>query len=174
MRIGFTRRDCPMVINRNALWNAKPIVDMAFDKQEANGTSYGLSEAGYDLRLKQDIFFKPNDLNGRPIIYVDGEPIPGRFTIASAMEVFEMPNYLVGIGHDKSTWARQGVSLFNTVIEPGYKGGLTLEIVFHGHKEIHIPSGSGIIQIIFHELLNQASYEGKYQNQSTNPEPARF
>ena len=84
-----------------------------------------------------------------------------------------MPNCLVGIVHDKSTWARRGLSVFNTVIEPGFKGGLTLELVFHGSGELTIPAGSGIAQVLFHTIAEPAEYTGKYQFQSTDPEPAR-
>ena len=42
----------------------------------------------------------------------------------SSIEFFNMPKYLVGIVHDKSSLARQGLSVFNTVIEPGWKGYL--------------------------------------------------
>lgn len=84
-----------------------------------------------------------------------------------------MPDNLVGIVHDKSTWARKGLSVFNTVIEPGWKGFLTLELVYHGSKDLIIPAGSGIAQVIFHELSVDAKYEGKYQNQEDKPVEAK-
>jgi len=84
-----------------------------------------------------------------------------------------MPNNLVGIVHDKSTWARRGLSVFNTVIEPGFIGGLTLELVYHGVSNLLIPKGSGIAQVVFHRTIEEALYNGKYQHQSTEPTPAR-
>ena len=102
-------------------------------------------------------------------VFVDGVYEPGNFCIASAIEEFDMPSHLVGIVHDKSTWARQGLSVFNTVIEPGWKGWLTLELVYHGWKELVIPAGAGIAQVVFHETSFPASYEGKYQNQPDQP-----
>ena len=146
---------------------------MASHKLKAHGTSYGLVEAGFDIRVKQEIIFKPGMTMG-PTIEVNGQLEHGRFTLASAIEEFDMPTDLVGVVHDKSTWARQGLSVFNTVIEPGFKGGLTLELVFHGNKELIIPAGSGIAQVIFTTLAHDARYEGKYSGQSTDPEPARF
>ena len=98
----------------------------------------------------------------------------GRFILASAIEEFDMPPDLVGVVHDKSTWARQGLSVFNTVIEPGWKGFLTLELVFHGNREVVIHAGAGIAQVIFTSLAHDACYEGKYQNQSTDPTPSIF
>ena len=100
----------------------------------------------------------------------DGE---GRFTIASAIEEFQMPTHLLGRVCDKSSWARKGLSVFNTVIEPGWKGFLTLELVYHGNTDLIIPAGAPIAQVIFEEVKNPAQYNGKYQFQSSDPTPAR-
>ena len=161
------------VINGKTLLAKSPIRGMASRKLKVHGTSYGLVEAGFDIRVRQEIIFKPGMTMG-PTIEVNGQLEHGRFTLASAIEEFDMPTDLVGVVHDKSTWARQGLSVFNTVIEPGFKGGLTLELVFHGNKELIIPAGSGIAQVIFTTLAHDARYEGKYSGQSTDPEPARF
>ena len=161
------------VINGKTLLAKSPIRGMASRKLKVHGTSYGLVEAGFDIRIRQEIIFKPGMAMG-PTIEVDGHLEHGRFTLASAIEEFDMPTDLVGVVHDKSTWARQGLSVFNTVIEPGFKGGLTLELVFHGNKELTIPAGSGIAQVIFSTLAHDARYVGKYSGQSTDPEPARF
>ena len=146
-----------MIINGKSLLDMTPIKDMVGDKMKQNGVSYGLGEAGYDIRIKQEIWLAPNN----------------RFKLASAIEEFDMPTNLVGVVHDKSTWARRGLSVFNTVIEPGFKGGLTLELVYHGVEGIHIKAGSGIAQVLFHETAERAAYDGKYQHQSTDPVPAR-
>ena len=161
------------VINGKTLLAKAPIRGMVSHKLKVHGTSYGLGEAGFDIRIKQEIIFKPGMTMG-PTIEVNGQLEHGRFTLASAIEEFDMPADLVGVVHDKSTWARQGLSVFNTVIEPGFKGGLTLELVFHGNKELIIPAGSGIAQVIFTTLAHDAWYEGKYNGQSTDPVPARF
>jgi dCTP deaminase len=142
-----------MIVNGMSLFGEQPIKPMAATKLKAHGTSYGLSEAGYDVRIKQDVVLHPLK----------------RFTLASTFEYFQMPNDVVAVVHDKSTWARRRVSVFNTVIEPGWKGWLTLEIVYHGWKPIRIPAGSGIAQCIFHGITRPAVYDGKYQNQPDNP-----
>lgn len=161
------------VTNRSYLLTAAPIVDMHGEKLTGpGGTSYGLGEAGYDIRIKQAIHFKR-----RPEMFVDVEDEKGilldcyfgRFALASAMEEFQMPNHLTGIVHDKSTWARRGLSVFNTVIEPGWHGFLTLELVYHGNTELIIPAGAGIAQVMFHEVKEDAAYRGKYQNQADEP-----
>lgn len=142
-----------MIYNKELLLRSKPIVDMLPTKLRYKGYSYGLSEAGYDIRIKQDIYLTP----------------ASKFSLASSIERFDLPKNLVGIVHDKSTWARQGLSVFNTVIEPGWEGYITLELVYHGNDYLSIPAGVGIAQVIFHELSCSASYEGKYQNQQDQP-----
>lgn len=165
-----------MIINGTALLDAAPIKDMVSGKMVSKGgTSFGMSEAGYDIRIKQEICFRNIDGRRRISITCDNGigVTDGRFVLASAMDKFQMPDDLVGIVHDKSTWARRGLSVFNTVIEPGFHGGLTLELVYHGEGELVIPAGAGIAQVIFHKVSQNAHYSGKYQFQSTNPEPAR-
>lgn len=188
------------VINGKTLLAKAPIRGMVPHKMKAHGTSYGLGEAGYDIRIKQSVSFYPagaygyvpfkdeggtgfhrkyypeatvcvyDRVNGQPTFETSG----GRFIIASAIEEFDMPADLVGVVHDKSTWARQGLSVFNTVIEPGWKGFLTLELVFHGNKRVVIPAGAGIAQVIFTSLAHDAYYEGKYQHQANMPVPSVF
>jgi dCTP deaminase len=145
-----------MVINGVDLLLHSPIIDMEVEKHRLHGVSYGLSEAGYDIRIKQEVRFDP--------------PInPQRFVLASSMEEFKMPDHLLGIVHDKSSWARKGLSVFNTVIEPGWRGFLTLELVYHGLAPLVIPAGSGIAQVLFHQVSVPVRYEGKYQDQEDRP-----
>ena len=157
-----------MIVNGIKLLLAQPIVDMVPYKKSAEGTSYGLGEAGYDIRIKQDVsFFTKGSLG--PQVMVDGKCQEGRFALASAIEEFQMPRNMTGIVHDKSTWARKGLSVFNTVIEPGWNGFLTLELVYHGSEILHIKAGSGIAQVLFHQNAEYAQYTGKYQNQRDEP-----
>lgn len=160
-----------MIINSDELLKLEPIKNMATRKISEHGVSYGLSEAGVDIRIKQEIWFEPDE---HTIVRSDGsiggeELFTGRFVLASAIEEFQMPGNLVGIVHDKSTWARRGLSVFNTVIESGWNGFLTLELVYHGNESLHIPAGSGIAQVIFHELAVPTWYSGKYDNQPDRP-----
>jgi dCTP deaminase len=167
-----------MVINDWELLAAAPIKNMLTTKVREHGVSHGLAEVGYDIRIKQEIRFHEWDAEsgvGCMDIFVT-EPDEkytrlkqSRFCIASAIEEFDMPDDLVGIVHDKSTWARKGLSVFNTVIEPGWKGFLTLELVYHGSLDLIIPAGAGIAQVIFHRAAVPRSYEGKYQGQADRP-----
>lgn len=167
-----------MIINQKELLALAPIKDMLPTKERLHGVSHGLSEAGYDIRIKQEIRFR-KDRFDRYVQEIDSDGnvvrvSAGCFTIASAMEEFQMPNDLVGVVHDKSTWARKGLSVFNTVLEPGWKGGLTLELVYHGYHDLFIPAGAGIAQVLFSRIENPAAYTGKYQHQSMEPTPAIF
>jgi dCTP deaminase len=148
----------------------------------ADGVSYGLAEVGYDIRLKQDILFQPGSMI---VVYghmvktmgqiqilcpdKEAEIYEGNFVLASAIEEFRMPDDLVGIVHDKSTWARCGLSVANTVIEPGWRGYLTLELTYNGTKPLHLPAGTGIAQVVFHQLWEKAIYQGSYQDQDNRP-----
>lgn len=165
-----------MVVNGNSLYRSSQLLDVPDHKVSEHGVSYGLGEAGYDIRIKQDItFYRLFGLI--PMVkVVDGNQVSrhlGKFTLASAIEKFNMSPSCVAIVHDKSTWARRALSVFNTVIEPGWKGYLTLELVYHGRKKLHIPAGSGIAQVLFHLVQEPANYNGKYMNQENKPVAAR-
>lgn len=162
-----------MIINGASLYAMSPIKDMEREKVSfPDGGSYGLTEAGYDIRTKQSLHFMSNEEG--PHVAIDGVWKPGRFLLASSMELFDMPQTLVGRVSNKSTWARHGVdAAFSTVIEPGWRGYLTLEVVFHGTERVYIPAGSGIVQVLFEELQHPRSYVGKYQDQEDAPIPAR-
>jgi dCTP deaminase len=153
-----------MIVNGQGLLRAAPIKDMLDHKAREHGVSHGLSEAGYDIRIAQDVTFYCGK-------YLDsGEGLTdGRFCLASSVEDFNMPTDLVGLVKDKSTWARRGLSVFNTVIEPGWKGFLTLELVYHGDDVLTIPAGAGIVQVLFQRIETVAAYGGKYQNQPARP-----
>ena len=159
-----------MIINGQALIKAAPIKDMLTEKRKSNGVSHGLTECGYDVTIAQDVVFTENG------VCVDDVWTKGKFTLASTLEMFEMPFDLVGVLHDKSTWARLGLSVFSgTIIEPGWRGYLTLEMVYHGAGRLHVPAGTGIAQVIFHgPLAEMAVYRGKYQDQVAGPVKAKF
>ena len=123
-----------------------------FDKR----LSFGLSHCGYDIRLSE---------TGNPITL---EALGG-FSLAHTLEKFDMPPMVVGVVHDKSTLARLGVAVQNTVIEPGWRGYLTLEITAHSQEVTLIP-GMPIAQVLFHRLDREVEgYDGKYQDQKDAP-----
>jgi dCTP deaminase len=147
-----------MIINGRQLYDARPLSPMSGMKLREHGVSYGLAEAGYDLRIKQAVTLHPFR----------------RFALASTIERFDMPENLVAIIHDKSTNIRRGLMVGNSVAEPGWQGWLTLELFYFGWKPLRIPAGAGIAQAIFHETAEARSYgNGKYQNQPDRPVEAR-
>ena len=73
-----------MIVNGYALVLTAPIKDMLTEKVRGPVTSHGLSEAGYDIRIKQDIEFR-SGFDG-PHVHIDGVACPGRFIIASAID----------------------------------------------------------------------------------------
>lgn len=143
---------------------ARGILTPCVDRCEEHGLSSGLGPAGYDLRLD----LGPEWIGERWLF-------PGNFVLAATLEHFTMPDDIIGIVHDKSSLARRGVSVFNTVIEPGWRGWLTLEIVNHGPDVVSLKQGQGIAQVIFHQLDKPSSrpYDGKYQDQERGPQGAR-
>lgn len=174
-----------MIINGFDLLKAAPIKDMESKKVVAHGMTYGLSEAGYDIRIKQQIrFCKKAGSSLRYALITDVNLIPerteatahqyaDRFVLASAIEEFQMPDYLLGRVCDKSSWARKGLSVFNTVVEPGWFGFLTIELVYHGNTELVIPAGAPIAQVLFEQVKNPVTYKGRYQHQADEPTPAK-
>lgn len=148
-----------MIVNGQGLLRAAPIRNMLNQKVRHKGFSHGLSECGYDIRIKQSIWLFP----GR------------RFVLASSMEEFRMPNYLMGRVLNKSTWARLGIDASATTnVEPGWFGFLTIELHYRRWKPIHIPAGVGICQVIFETITEPTRYEGKYVGQPDCPVEAKF
>lgn len=143
-----------MIVNRQSLIVLAPIKDMLTEKEThlITGTTYGLSENGYDIRLKQTLRIPPHS-----------------FILGSSIEEFQMPATLVGVVHDKSTNIRQKLSVFNTVIDSGWNGFLTLELYNHSDREMILYEGMGIAQVLFHEVVHPALYKGAYQNQPDRP-----
>ena len=143
---------------------ARGIFSPFSERAKAHGMTYGLGPAGYDVRVEFD-------KSGNQ---VSAAVWPGMCLLASTMERIVMPEDLIGVVHDKSSWARQGLALQNTVIEPGWQGWLTLEISNHTSDPITILRGAPIAQILLHQLDSPAEgYQGKYQNQARGPQRVR-
>lgn len=170
-----------MIINGIRLLENTPIKHMYDYKEKYRGTSFGLSEAGYDIRIAENVHFKRGFFYRRSVrVSTDGlgadKVNKGNFVLASSIEKFQMPKNMVARVCHKSTWARKGLDVFSgTVIEPGWNGYLTLELVYHGNeKDFYIYAGQGIAQIIFEEISSLADYgNGKYQNQKSGAQKAR-
>ena len=158
-----------MIINGQTLLEAAPIKNMVPTKQIAFGVTYGCSEVGYDVRIKQGLHFTRDELGNKITVVNDGDSHPqlllGWAVNVNIIEEFTMPKDLVGIGHPKSSWNRQHLRLGTPVIEPGWNGFLTISLNYVGERDLLIEPGAGIMQVIFHRLESEAAYEGRYQRQ---------
>lgn len=154
-----------MIASAQTLRKAKPITPFC-ERTIFEGFTFGLGPAGYDIRIAEDINIEP-----------------GGFYLASSLEEFRMPLNMLGVVHDKSTWARLGLCVQNTVIEPGWRGYLTLELTNHNPKpfttlqpnqSIRIKKGTPICQVIFHmlDIPTDLPYKGKYQDQCAGVQQA--
>lgn len=156
-----------------------------------NGTkalSYGLSHAGYDLRLSPEGFMVINNNKELEALDVksfntslmyEASPVqengstffvlpPFSYALGVSLERISMPNNVMGITDGKSTYARQGTIINVTPIEPGWSGFLTICIVNPLAFPARIYANEGIVQVMFMKLeddVASAYGDGKYQNQ---------
>ena len=139
----------------------RPLVSPFSERTVESGKTFGLSAAGYDVRVVVGL--------GNVL-----KLSPGGFVLAATMEHFCMPRDVIGMVHDKSSWARKGLAVQNTVIEPGWRGFLTLELTNHGEDDLFVVTGDPIAQIVFQFLdtPTEQPYTGKYQDQKYGPQPA--
>lgn len=137
------------------------IITPFYGRTKHNGMTFGCGPAGYDVRVEFD---KTGETHGRWLR-------PGGYMLASTIEKFKMPDNVMGFVHDKSTWARRGVALQNTVIEPGWVGYLTLELSNHSSVAVFLERLMPIAQVVFHYIDQavQHPYDGKYQDQTRGP-----
>lgn len=153
------------------------------EKQKNDGIiSYGLSSYGYDARLdnKFKIFhnlksaiINPKDFSADSFVEEEGESCiipPNSYVLACTVEKFKIPRDVMVICLGKSTYARSGIIVNVTPLEPEWEGTITLEISNATPSPVKIFAGEGICQFIFFraEEVCEVSYAyrgGKYQNQ---------
>lgn len=138
-----------MILSAQSI-RARGIFTPFCERTRAHGMTYGVGPAGYDVRIAESVIIAPSGA-----------------VLASTLEHFDMPIDLLGKVADKSTLARKFLVVQNTIIEPGWRGFLTLELSNHGGEPIAIDAGSPIAQIILHLLdaPTEQPYAGKYQDQ---------
>ncbi len=156
-------------------------------KMRGRGPSYGLSSAGYDLRLGRDFKVPGNGtinpmLPGGGIDWVEDldcswfEIGPGGMVLGTTLERVSMPDDLFGMIFGKSTLARCGIDLNTTPIEPGWCGHVTLEISNQTDNPIHLTAGMGIAQLVLSRMASpprQGYGDGIYQDQGAVPVASR-
>jgi len=144
--------------------------------------SYGLSSFGYDFRITDEfkIFTNaltavvdPKDFNKNSFIDYKGKFClipPNSFALACSLEYVRMPEDVFAIVVGKSTYARCGIIVNVTPLEPGWEGHITIEISNATPLPIRVYANEGICQGVFFKgeqapLLSYAKRSGKYQKQ---------
>lgn len=147
--------------------------------------SFGLSSAGYDMRLGTKFLLcmptggildpkNPNDGCWFSVERNDYIDIPPHtFVLAYSVERWALPRNVCMTVLGKSTYARCGLVVNVTPGEPGWVGNLTLELNNNAPLPIRVYVNEGIAQAQFHLLLDPVTAyndrAGKYMNQSTEP-----
>ena len=152
--------------------------------------SAGVSSYGYDLRLASDGFrvfspvmsaeIDPKQFDESSLIEApmrtteDGSRYwllpPHSYALGVTVETFNMPRRVIGMCVGKSTYARSGLIVNTTPLEPGWRGRLVLEFSNSADLPIRIYADEGIAQVTFFESdedceVSSADRAGKYQDQ---------
>jgi dCTP deaminase len=144
--------------------------------------SYGVSSFGYDVRVADEykvftdvysVVVDPKGFDARSFVDVKAEYciIPPRsFALARTLEYFRIPSDVLVICVGKSTYARCGIIVNVTPLEPEWCGHLTLEISNTTPLPAKIYSNEGLAQLLFFQgdevpEVTYATKRGKYQDQ---------
>ena len=144
--------------------------------------SYGLSSYGYDIRVASEfkvftnvhhVVVDPKDFDDRSFVDINEDHCiipPNSFALARTVEYFRIPRDVLVICLGKSTYARCGIIVNVTPLEPTWEGYLTLEISNTTPLPAKIYGGEGIAQLIFLEgdeepEVAYADRKGKYMKQ---------
>ncbi len=144
--------------------------------------SYGTSSYGYDVRCAPEfkIFTNvysttvdPKNFDEKSFVDVEGEVCiipPNSFALARTVEYFCIPRNVLVVCVGKSTYARCGIIVNVTPLEPGWKGQVTLEFSNTTPLPAKIYANEGVAQMLFFESDEEcmSSYldkAGKYQGQ---------
>lgn len=108
-----------------------------------------INPAGYDLRCGQDVTLNP-----------------GQMVLTSTLERVHLPNDLLGVLHLRSSLAREGLIASLALVDPGFRGELTVMLYNAGNGVIQVKRGERFLQISFFKLISEASqgYSGVYQD----------
>ncbi len=153
-------------------------------RQNGNGRmiSYGTSSYGYDVRCADNfkIFTNINSAVVDPKQFDENSFVdlqanecvipPNSFALASTVEYFRIPRSVLTVCLGKSTYARCGIIINVTPLEPEWEGHVTIEISNTTPLPAKIYANEGIAQMLFFESdeICETSYKdrgGKYQGQ---------
>jgi dCTP deaminase len=144
--------------------------------------SYGVTSYGYDVRVgrKFKVFTNahcaivdPKNFDPKSFVDIDGDFClipPNSFALAETLESLEIPRDVLGVCVGKSTYARCGIIVNVTPLEPEWRGKITIEISNTTPLPAKIYAGEGIAQILFFRAdevcaRSYADKKGKYQDQ---------
>jgi dCTP deaminase len=153
-------------------------------KQNQSGRviSYGTSSYGYDVRCANEFkiftnvnstIVDPKNFDERNFVNVDADVCiipPNSFVLTRSVEYFRIPRDVLVICVGKSTYARMGIVVNTTPLEPEWHGHITLELSNTTPLPAKIYANEGIAQLIFlsADEMCETSYadrQGKYQGQ---------
>ena len=156
-----------------------------FEDKQVRGTkiSYGLSSFGYDARVSNEFkiftnvnseIIDPKNFKQNNFISKNGEECiipPNSFVLSSTVEYFKIPNDVMVICLGKSTYARCGIIVNVTPLEPSWEGHVTLEFSNTTPLPAKIYAHEGVAQFIFLKGnekpdITYADRNGKYMKQS--------
>ena len=157
----------------------KPFVPQQNRKKKI---SYGLSSFGYDARVSNEFkiftnvnsgIVDPKNFKQNSFITKRGKECiipPNSFVLASTVEYFRIPKNVLVICLGKSTYARCGIIVNVTPLEPGWEGHVTLEFSNTTPLPAKIYANEGAAQFIFlrgneYPQVTYADRKGKYMRQ---------
>ena len=161
----------------------KGIIKPFVDKQVRKGKiSYGLSSFGYDARVSNifKIFTNvnsgivdPKKFKKESFVTKKGNEClipPNSFALARTIEYFKIPDNVLVICLGKSTYARCGIIVNVTPLEPGWEGHVTLEFSNTTPLPAKIYANEGVAQFVFIQgnekpEVTYAKRKGKYMKQ---------
>ncbi|WP_374444539.1 dCTP deaminase [Stella sp.] len=161
----------------------KGMIEPFVERQTREGViSYGLSSYGYDARVSREFkiftnvdnaIVDPKDFS--PTSFVDREldvciVPPNSFALARTIEYFRVPRDILVVCLGKSTYARCGIIVNVTPLEPEWEGHVTIEISNTTPLPARIYAGEGICQFLFFQgagppETSYADRAGKYMGQ---------
>lgn len=143
-----------------------------------------IRENGIDLRLADEIAFhnpmlgedfvidpsKEEDIQKEYIIEKEKKEFilpPRQQVLLSTKEYIKMPDNLIGFVELRSTWARHGLMMPPTIIDAGFEGTITLEVLNASQYKLKLKPGVRFAHIIFAVTMNRVrnTYKGAYSGQ---------
>ena len=154
------------------------------DGQKKDGTiSYGVSSYGYDARVSNEfkvftnldsVIVDPKNFNEKSFVDRSGDECiipPNSFALARTVEYFKIPKDVLVICLGKSTYARCGIIVNVTPLEPEWEGHVTLEFSNTTPLPAKIYANEGAAQLIFlkgneEPAITYEKRNGKYMKQA--------